>query len=90
MEYIVGESHSDMIGSDAEKLIDYMELVREFDRDKLFVTVNMRGFFVDAEMAAFMETVVSHGYHLLMLESRAYDILPLENRITIDEDLCIF
>lgn len=52
MEYIVGESHIDMIDSDAEKLIDYMELVREFDRDKLFVTVNMRGFFVDSEMAA--------------------------------------
>ena len=41
------ELHDDYEGEygAAEKLIDYMELVREFDRDKVFITINMRSFF---------------------------------------------
>lgn len=75
---------------EAEKILDYMELVRELDRDKLFVTVNMRAFFSDEIMAAFQKSALSHGHRLLMLESRAYPRLPQEKRRTVDEDLCEF
>lgn len=75
---------------EVEKILDYMELVREFDRDKLFVTVNMRTYFDDALIEQFMKTAISHEFRILMLESNAYSVLPAEKRTTIDEDLCEF
>lgn len=73
-----------------EKIFDYMELVREFDRDKLFITVNMRSFFENDMILEFLKTVHSHGFKVLMLESQSYKMLDLEKRITVDEDLCEF
>ncbi len=74
----------------AEKLVDYMELVREFDRDKLFITVNMRSWFSDEVVAGFMHTVLSHEYKVLMVESSTHPLLKEEKRVTIDKDLCEF
>lgn len=71
-----------------EKVIDYMELVRTFDRDKLYITVNMRAFMTDEEAELFLSTVLSHGYHMLMLENSAKPLLKSESRVIIDEDLC--
>lgn len=86
------ELRSDYEGhcGEVEKILDYMELVREFDRSKLFVTVNMRTYFDDKIMRDFMSTILSHEYMVLMLESQAYTKLEYEKRITIDEDLCEF
>lgn len=74
----------------AEKLIDYMELVREFDRDKLFVTVNMRSYIDDEETDLFMQTVIGHEYHVIMIENHEYRRLPYEKRRIVDQDLCVF
>ena len=67
-----------------------MELVREFDKDKLFIISHMRQYFEDDVMRLFMQTVLSHGLHVLMLESVAYQKLPEERRLTVDSDFCIF
>ena len=75
---------------DAERIIDYMELVREFERDKLFITVNMRSFFSDEVADSFMKTVVSHGFKIFMIEASEHTILENERRIKIDKDLCEF
>ena len=75
---------------EVEKILDYMELVREFDRDKLFVTVNMRSFFDDDTMHQFQKTALAHEFKVFMLEAHAYPRLALEKRITIDADLCEF
>lgn len=80
-----GEYHSI-----CEAVLDYMELVQTFDRERLFITVNMRCFVSDDEMALFLPTVLSHGYHLLMLESHTYPLLPMESRTVVDDDLCEF
>lgn len=71
-----------------EKIFDYMEFVQTFDRDKLFIFVNMRSFVEDSDMQLFMDTVLSHGFHILMLESCAYPVLPRESRWIVDRDLC--
>ena len=84
----VGIELQEQYGDPAEKIIDYMELVRRYDREKLFVTVNIRSFFSDKETSGFMKTVRSHGFHLMMLESVERPRLPLENRVVIDRDLC--
>ncbi len=73
-----------------ERLIDYMELVREFERDKLFVYVNLRSFFADKEIERFLRTALDHGYRILLIDGQAHEKLPLENRITVDNDLCEF
>lgn len=72
----------------AEKVIDYLELVREFDRDKLFFTVNFRSFIEDKETDEFMKTIIGHGFNLIMIENKEYKKLASENRVVIDEDLC--
>ena len=46
--------------------------------------------FDDTLIEQFMKTAVSHEFHVLMLESNAYCILPNEKRTTIDTDLCEF
>ena len=72
----------------SEKIIDYMELVTDFDRQKLFITVNLRNYVTDEETESFMRTVLSHRLHILMIESHEYFRLPSENRVVIDCDLC--
>lgn len=71
-----------------EKVLDYMELVRTFDREKLFLTVNMRAFVEAEEVGLFMQTVLSHGYHVIMLENCDYAREKWEERLIIDRDLC--
>ena len=84
----VGVEIADDYLSLAEKIIDYMELVREFDRDKLFFTVNLRSYIDDTETEYFMKTAIIHKYNLIMIENKEYNILENENRRIIDVDLC--
>ncbi len=86
------EIADDYVGEkgNVEKLIDYMELVREFDRDKLFITVNMRCFFSDETVKQFLKTSLSHGFRVFMLEAVSYPLLKEEDRLTVDADLCEF
>lgn len=72
----------------AEKLIDYMETVRELECDKLFVTVNMRSFFDDETVESLCETVMKHELKLLMVENKEYDMMRCEHRVIVDSDLC--
>lgn len=74
----------------SEKMLNYMELVREFEGNKLFITVNMRSFVEDPEAAAFLESAVLHKFDLLMFEGVSYNVLPHEKRLTVDTDLCCF
>ena len=70
--------------------MDSMELVREFDRDKLFVLVGLRSFFADERVELFLKTTLDHGYRVLLLDSTAREKLSHEKRLTIDIDLCEF
>ena len=72
----------------AEGVLDYMELIEEFDRRKLFFTLNMRCFVTDEEMELFAKTAVSHGYQVIGIEGFVHPKLSIENRIVIDSDLC--
>ena len=73
-----------------ERLIDFMELIREFDRDKLFVIVGLRSFFSDGQVEELLKTVLDHGYRVLLIDGVAREKLPHEKRLTIDIDLCEF
>ncbi len=71
-----------------EKFIDYMELVREFDKDKLFIFVNMRSFYSDKSLSYLFKDIVNRKFNALFIDSTACNKLPHENRIIIDKDLC--
>lgn len=71
-----------------ERLLDYMELVRCYEREKLFVFVNLRSFYSDDAVSRFLQTSLAHGYKLLLVDSQEYPCLPEERRLVIDKDLC--
>lgn len=72
----------------SEKIIDYIELVRAYDREKLFVLVNLRSYMDDDEVIEFIDTSLRRGYHIIMIENSEHNLLKNEKRIIIDEDLC--
>lgn len=84
-----GVEFADNYDSLAEKILDYMELVREYDSEKMFITLNLRSYISDDEMNKFVNDVVARGYKLLMLENNEYPIIEHEKRYIIDADKCI-
>ena len=85
----VGVEFADNYDSLAEKILDYMELVREYDSERIFITLNLRSYISDNEMNKFVNDVVVRGYKLLMLENTEYPIIEHEKRYIIDADKCI-
>lgn len=74
----------------AEKIFEYILLVRNLIGDKLFILVNLRGFINDEELQLFISTAAVHDIKILFIESVSRNLLKGENRITIDNDLCEF
>lgn len=71
-----------------EKLFDYMELVREFDKDRVFVLLNLRSYYADADVETFLGALVDHEYRAFLLDNVDRPKLQHEERTTIDDDLC--
>lgn len=71
-----------------EKLLDYFEMVREFEREKLFFTVNLRSFLTDEEAENFFQSVVMHQFSVVMFENKDYPKSKWEKRLILDKDLC--
>lgn len=71
-----------------EVLYSYMQLIREFDGDKVFAFVNLRSFVKTEELQDFADTVLAHGYRVLLLDNHTYPSLSMEKRLIVDTDLC--
>lgn len=82
------------VADDYERLIDriyaYMELVREFEGDKLFIFINLGSFIEWKQLQEFADTVVGHSFRVLLIDSHNFKKLKNENRLVIDHDLCEF
>lgn len=76
--------------SPVDNIFSYMELVRELDRERLFIFVNMRSYFSDQEVSCLLESACLHDFKVMLLESVARAPLPQLVRYTVDEDLCEF
>lgn len=72
----------------SDRLIDYFRLVREFEGEKLFVLVNSRSYFAEDEMLGFLKLALESKFRLLLVDSSAKSLLPIEKRLLVDEDLC--
>ena len=64
-----------------ERLLDYMELVRCYERNKLFIFVNLRSYFPDDSVQRFLQTTVDHLYPLLLVDAGTS---PSAGRTAID------
>lgn len=84
----IGVSIRDEYDTLCEALIDYMELVREYDKDKLFIILNLRSFVNDREINSFFDTILRQHYHVILLENCEHTVLQTEERYIIDADLC--
>lgn len=76
--------------NDLERFLDYMEITREIDREKLFLFVNLRSYYPDADIQSFIDSAMGHEYLVLLVDSSAHSLLPNETRTTVDADLCEF
>ena len=72
-----------------EQLLDYFELVQEYDGKKLFILVNLRSYLLDAEMNLFLQNIVERDIQILILESSEHPILEWKCRHIVDADFCI-
>lgn len=84
----IGVTVRDTSNDPLERILDYMELVRELDNEKLFVFVNLHSFFSRNELNEFLKTAREHGYMMLLLESEQRYITNFEKILIIDKDLC--
>lgn len=72
----------------AMQILDYFELVTEFEQNKLFFTLNLRSFISDEEAKHMIDSVLKHGYNMIMIESSEHPLLPNERRYIVDSSLC--
>lgn len=83
-------SFSDDCASLAEKVMEYMLNVLCLCGEKMFITVGLSSYMNAEEAKLFYQTVTGHKITLLMIENRLSESLSMVNRITIDEDYCVF
>lgn len=83
-------SFSDDCENIAEKVIEYMLNVLCLCGEKMFITVGLASYMNAEDAKLFFETVSSHKITLLMIENRLSESLTMVNRLTIDEDYCVF
>ena len=72
----------------AEKLLNYMELVRELDKNKLFIFINLRSYIDDNKMQLFFDTITKKDFSVLLVDNCEKGLIEKENRFIIDADLC--
>ncbi len=74
----------------SERVIKYVEVIRQFIGERLFVFVNFRGFIEQKDFEIMVNTMLEHGFNMLFIDNREYDRITGENRKIIDIDLCEF
>lgn len=72
----------------ANRVLDYMRLVREFEGRHIFVLVNARAFLSDKELSEILEIALAEKLRVFLIDSFAKSLLPQEERLLIDDDLC--
>lgn len=77
-----------------EKLIDYMEVMREYCGLECFVFVNLKSYISTPELKAFYQDILYQGFNVILLESRmdseSNGLEEWENVAILDKDLCEF
>lgn len=72
-----------------ERILAYMDLSREYEGKSLFVFVNLRSVVSHDKLQLMINTAITRGYRILLIDNMDYKKLSCENRIIIDNDLCV-
>lgn len=72
-----------------ERILDYFELVRVYDREKLFILVNLRSYLSEQDMIEFVKNVSARGHEVLLMDTVDYPRVMGEQRHIVDADQCI-
>lgn len=84
----VGPRFADDDTSLPNRVLDYMRLMRDFAGRHIFVFVNARSYLSDKELTEMFDIALAEKFCVLLIDSFAKSILPTENRLLIDDDLC--
>lgn len=84
----VGISILDDYDTLEQRILAYMDLVRELDGEKLFVLVNARCMIPEKRFDLMAEDALSKEHEILFVDNKEYPMMKNEERIVIDEDLC--
>lgn len=85
---IAGITLKEGSNSAIEKVIDYMSLVRRYEKNKLFVFVNMNSYFSSEELATFLKEVLQMDLDVILINSYSFPSSAEIRRIIVDKDLC--
>lgn len=58
--------------------------------DNVFNRFNLRSYYADEDVEAFLCTVLQHSFQILLIDGVSKMLLQNEQRVTIDADLCEF
>lgn len=72
-----------------ERLLQYMDFIRDLDGEKLFVLVNIRSYFIDSEIEKFYRMVEMKKFYVILLESVVRDKIYNEKTCILDKDMCL-
>lgn len=84
----LGLSVADKYDSLEERILVYMDLVREFEEKELFIFFNLRSFIPQKRLELMVNTALEREHSILLIDSKEYPKLEKEHRLIIDEDLC--
>lgn len=73
-----------------ELLTDYLEMMRELAKTKLFVFIALRSFVSDEELSRLYHNIQNREINILLIEDQTRSNILEIPRITIDSDLCEF
>jgi len=71
-----------------EKLVDYMKIVREFDKDKLFIFIGLKNYISKEKLEEFYKTIIANEYQIILFENISREKINCEKAVVIDDDLC--
>lgn len=74
----------------SDKIVDYIINSYELDGRRVFVTVSLMNYLCREEADLLFKTITSHKLTLLMFENGSDISGEMINRMTIDEDFCVF
>ena len=84
----LGITVADQFETLEEKVLAYMDLVREFDKKELFIFWNLRCLIPQGRLQLMVDTAMQREHKILFIDSTEYPKLKQERRLIIDEDLC--
>lgn len=71
-----------------ERLLAYMDLMREVEGKELFIFVNLHSFVPTNRLEAMIETALRREHRIILVDGVEYPRLAKERRLIIDKDLC--